>query len=297
MARAAAEGGAGGLRANGEADIRAIREETALPIIGIDKRHFPESDVYITPTFECTRQIVEAGAHLVALDGTARARPHGETLQSLIGAIHTQLNVPVMADCSCLEDAAAAAAAGADILATTLSGYTGHGRPSIAGPDLEFISELVNAFGRPVIAEGRFEQPEQVTAAFERGAYAVVVGSAITRPQLITQRFVAARSVVSGSERYQAALHVVLDEVTANEGPAIRRAAAMVVQALRNGRTLYLFGTGHSHMMAEEAHYRAGGLASVVPILSSSLMLHESAGASTVLERLPGGPHRGDDGP
>ena len=158
MARSAAEGGAGGIRANGEADIRAIREVTALPIIGIDKRHFPDSDVYITPTFESARQIVEAGANLVALDGTARARPNGETLLSLIGAIHAQLNVPVMADCSCLEDAQAAAAAGADVLATTLSGYTSHGRRSRPGPDLDLIAELVRAFDLPVIAEGRFGQ-------------------------------------------------------------------------------------------------------------------------------------------
>ncbi len=287
MARAAIEGGAGGLRANGPDDIRAIRDATALPIIGIEKRNYPDSEVYITPTFESARRVVEAGATLVALDATTRPRPGGETLERLVAQIHGQLDVPVMADCSCMDDAAAAVAAGVDILATTLSGYTEHGRTALPGPDLEFISELAAAWPLPVIAEGRFEQPEQVAQAFERGAFAVVVGGAITRPQSITRRFASVRGG-SGSRRYMSAVSVILDEVAANEGPAIAQAAATIGRSIRDGGTLYLFGTGHSHMMAEEGHYRAGGLASVVPILAASLMLHESAGASTVIERLPG---------
>jgi N-acylglucosamine-6-phosphate 2-epimerase len=193
MAKAAALGGAGGIRANGEADIAAIREVVALPILGIRKRQAAGTDIYITPEFVDAQAVVRAGADLVALDGTARPRPPGEpSLAALIGRIHAELHVPVMADCSCMADAEHAAAAGADILATTLSGYTNHGRPPIDGPDLELISALTAAFSLPVVAEGRFYRPEQVTEAFARGAFAVVVGSAITRPHEITRRFVEA---------------------------------------------------------------------------------------------------------
>jgi putative N-acetylmannosamine-6-phosphate epimerase len=192
MAQAARMGGAGGIRANGVDDIAAIRQVVDLPIIGINKRHVDGSDVYITPAFEDAAGVVRAGAHLVALDGTARARPDALLLTDLIARIHDDLNVPVMADCSCMEDAATSASAGADILATTLSGYTAHGNLPQEGPDLELVSQLVARFSLPVIAEGRFSTPQQVGEAFARGAYAVVVGGAITRPQEITRRFVRA---------------------------------------------------------------------------------------------------------
>lgn len=288
MARAAIAGGAGGIRANGPADIRAIRAETNLPIIGIEKQNFPGHPIYITPTFENARRVAEAGATLIALDGNPAPRPNGEALAPLVAAIHAQLGLPVMADCSCLDDAAASVAAGVDFLGTTMAGYSAHGRPAVPGPDLEFISELKQTFTLPIIAEGRFEQPEQTAAALERGALAVVVGGAITRPLLITRRFAAALAPASGSQRYFAAISVILDEVAASEGPVIRQAAEAIVRSVRGGGTVYLFGSGHSHLLAEEAHYRAGGLAPVVPILSSSLMLHESASVSTTLERLPG---------
>jgi putative N-acetylmannosamine-6-phosphate epimerase len=94
-----------------------------------------------------------------------------------------------MADCSCLEDGLYSETAGADIIATTLSGYTKHGRPVLPGPDLELISQLVQELQTPVIAEGRFHEPNEVAEAFERGVFAVVVGTAITRPSEITKRF------------------------------------------------------------------------------------------------------------
>ncbi len=192
MARAAAIGGAAGIRANGVEDIAAIHADVSLPIIGINKRKVSGFEVFITPDFEDARQIVEAGAQLVALDGTAGPRPGGESLADLIARIHAEFNVPVMADCSSVEDGLYAEAAGADILATTLSGYTSHGRPALPGPDLDFISELAAQVRQPVIAEGRFYEPAQVSEAFRRGALAVVVGGAITRPQEITRRFVSA---------------------------------------------------------------------------------------------------------
>lgn len=189
MARAALLGGAGGIRANGAADIAAIRQAVSLPIIGIQKRRVDGFEVFITPTFTDAQAVVAAGAHLVALDGTDRPRPGDLPLPTLIERIHTELRVPVMADLSCLDDGYAARDAGADILATTLSGYTAHGRPPSDGPDLDLIDDLLR-LNLPVIAEGRFHEPAQVVQAFERGALAVVVGGAITRPQEITRRFV-----------------------------------------------------------------------------------------------------------
>jgi N-acylglucosamine-6-phosphate 2-epimerase len=192
MARAAQIGGAGGIRANGAADVAAIRAAVDLPIIGIRKRQVEGSDVYITPAFADAAEVVQAGAHLVALDGTPRPRPNGETLPALIARIHAELGVLVMADCSCVEDAQFAAASGADLVATTLAGYTAHGRPMFDGPDLELVSQMSAAVALPLIAEGRFHEPRQVTEAFARGAFAVVVGGAITRPQEITRRYVRA---------------------------------------------------------------------------------------------------------
>ena len=191
MARAAVQGGAAAIRANGPEDIAAIAEAVTLPIIGIFKQKQAGYDVFITPTFDAARQVVQAGARMVALDGTPRPRPDGEDLRALVTRIHAELGVPVMADISCLEDAATAEAAGADLLGTTLAGYTDYGRPPIPGPDLEFVRDLLAITSKPVVAEGRFVEPAQVVQALRLGAYAVVVGGAITRPQEITRRFVA----------------------------------------------------------------------------------------------------------
>lgn len=288
MARSAVEGGAGGLRINSAVDIAAVRQVTDLPIIGIEKHKHPEYGVVITPDFDAARRIVAAGANIVALDATTRLYPTVDLLRALIDRIHTELRVPVMADISCVEDAALAQDAGADLLATTLSGYTRHGRPALPGPDFDLIRELAKTMRLPVIAEGRFEQPAAVARAFAEGAYAVVVGSAITRPQLITRRFAEAAQPRSGAQHYFDAVSTVLAQVAASEHAAIQRAADRVTQAIASGRMLYLFGTGHSHMMAEEGHFRAGGLAPVCPILIAGFMLHESSAASTRLERTPG---------
>jgi len=191
MARAAAMGGAGGIRANGADNIAAICAAVSLPILGINKRRVEGFEVFITPDYEDARLIVEAGADVVALDGSAGARPGGESLGEIIRRINDELKVPVMADCSCLEDGLYADASGADVIATTLSGYTKHGRPAQPGPDLDLISQLVEHVQKPVIAEGRFHEPREVAEAFEHGVFAVVVGTAITRPGEITKRFVA----------------------------------------------------------------------------------------------------------
>jgi N-acylglucosamine-6-phosphate 2-epimerase len=188
-ARAAALGGAIGIRANGVADIRAIKRAVPLPIIGIYKRRFPGSAVYITPTFTAATAVVRAGAEIVALDGTSRRRPGGVELSCLLKRIKDELGVLVMADVSTCEEGIRAAAYGADLVSTTLAGYTSYSR-QLEGPDLDLIEELALRLTVPLIAEGRITSPQQAREALARGAYAVVVGRAITAPQFITETFV-----------------------------------------------------------------------------------------------------------
>ena len=190
MALAAEQGGARGIRANGAEDIAAIRAVTGLPIIGIVKRFDLRFPVYITPDLASARAAADAGADMIALDATARPRD-GEALETLLPAVRRETGKPVMADIAGLEDALRAEMLGADCVATTLSGYAGDGAPP-RGPDLELVAALVRRLTLPVIAEGRYDTPDLVRAAFARGAYAVVVGTAITNPREITRRFAAA---------------------------------------------------------------------------------------------------------
>ena len=192
MAAAAEEGGAVGIRANSPADIAAIRAVTALPIVGLYKLYAPTSEVYITPSCESAAAIAKAGSDMIALDATPRPRHNSETVGQLIQFVHDELGKPVMADVSCVEDALLAESLGADVISTTLAGYTQHGRPKMAGPDLDFLTEVVRRVRLPVIAEGRYHEPNQAARAMQFGAHAVIVGSAITRPEDITRRFAAA---------------------------------------------------------------------------------------------------------
>jgi len=191
MARAAELGGAGAIRANGAEHVAAIRAVTALPIIGINKLGDP-SGVFITPTFESAVDVVGAGADLIALDGTLRARPGGQSLRRQIERIHQELGVPILADVDSVDAGLAARDAGADYVATTLSGYTGGGTPT--GPDVDLVRRLAAAVDCPVVAEGRISTPEHVRAVCDAGAHAVVVGSAITNPTHITTQLASATS-------------------------------------------------------------------------------------------------------
>jgi N-acylglucosamine-6-phosphate 2-epimerase len=194
MAQAAQAGGAGGIRANGEADVAAIRAVTRLPIIGIAKVWDDRFPVYITPGFEQAAQIAKAGADIVGLDATPRPRD-GEPVERLIGRIRAELGKEVFADVATLEEGRAAHAAGATYVATTLSGYTEEtASRKTEGPDLELLSALVAEIPAPIVAEGRFDTPDLVAEAFRRGAHAVVVGTAITNPREITRNFVRAIS-------------------------------------------------------------------------------------------------------
>ena len=189
MAKAASLGGAVGIRANFPQDIAAIRKMVSLPIIGLYKKEFFEVEVYITPTIETATEVSNAGADIIAIDATLRPHPFGKSAADLAKEIHQKLNRPILADIDNLAAGLSAEAAGFDAVSTTMSGYT-KDSPSLPGPDFELIGSLAKRLSIPVIAEGRFWSVEEVNQAFSLGAYAVVIGAAITRPMLITKRFV-----------------------------------------------------------------------------------------------------------
>lgn len=188
MALAARDGGAKGLRANGPEDIAAVKA-AGLPVIGIHKVFSDAFPVYITPDFEAAAAIVAAGAEIVALDCTPRAR-NGERLDVLIRRIREELGAEVFADISTLEEGLAAADWGATYVATTLSGYTEYTEPKPEHPDLVLLEKLATRLSVPVVAEGRYNTPDWVRRGFEAGAHAVVVGTMITNPREITKTFV-----------------------------------------------------------------------------------------------------------
>jgi len=188
MAKSAELGGASGIRANGFEDIAAIKRSVNLPIIGLYKRDYSNSDIYITPTLEDALNVSESGADIVAIDGTSRKRPDGKTLEETIQKLKAQ-GIVVMAEVSTLEEGIQAEKFGADLISTTLSGYTPYS-PKNEGADLDLIKNLVSNISTPVVAEGRIRNPEEALEALRMGAEFVVVGGAITRPHVITQLFV-----------------------------------------------------------------------------------------------------------
>ncbi|MGV3523783.1 MAG: N-acetylmannosamine-6-phosphate 2-epimerase [Candidatus Sericytochromatia bacterium] len=185
MAEAARLGGAVALRLNGPETIARIKAHNPLPIIGIWKQIHVGSDVYITPTLAAAEAILAAGAEILALDATARPRP-AEDLATQVAALKGR--ICLMADVSTLAEGLAAAALGFDCLGTTLSGYTPYS-PQEEAPDYALLQALVRETGLPVIMEGRIGSPQEARQALDLGAHAVVVGSAITRPQVITRRY------------------------------------------------------------------------------------------------------------
>jgi len=188
MAIAAQRGGASAIRANTPVDVKAIKGAVDLPVIGLYKEVLPDTPVIITPTWEHALALAEVGADVIALDATGRAHP-AEDVPTLIKMIHEQTDCLVMADISTLEEGIAAEAAGADVVSTTLSGYTPYS-PQEEMPDIELVKQLAQHVKVPVFGEGRYHTPEQVKRALDAGATAVVVGGAITRPREITARYV-----------------------------------------------------------------------------------------------------------
>ncbi|MCC6314189.1 MAG: N-acetylmannosamine-6-phosphate 2-epimerase [Thermomicrobiales bacterium] len=192
MAQASMLGGAVGIRADGVEDISAIAAALGpdVPIMGINKFKMPDGSLFITPTAESARQVIAAGARLVAIDGTKRERPGGESLRQVIEAIHAEGGV-ALADCGTMEHARYSLECGADAIGTTMAGYTPDSIMT-AGPDFSLLEDMVRRGAAPVFAEGRYWTPQDAQRALSIGASFVVVGTAITNPTEITKRFASA---------------------------------------------------------------------------------------------------------
>ncbi|WEM43193.1 N-acetylmannosamine-6-phosphate 2-epimerase [Photobacterium sp. DA100] len=189
MAGAVLEGGAKALRVQSAADIRAVKSAFPdIPVIGLIKQDYSDSEIFITPTKKEVTAIIAAGADMVALDMTGRARPSNEKVEELVALAHVA-GRQVMADIATYEQGITAQSLGADCISTTLSGYTPDTQHRGDTPDFALIRRLSQTLTVPVIAEGRIWTPEQLGQVLSAGAYTAVVGSAITRPQLIAKRF------------------------------------------------------------------------------------------------------------
>ena len=191
MALAAKEGGAYGIRANTKEDIAEIQTQVDLPVIGIVKRDYEDSKVYITPTMKEINELMEVKPDIIALDATHSLRPGGRTLDEFYREIRKSYPEQLlMADCSTVEEALHADQLGFDFIGTTLVGYTDQSRDlKIESNDFEIIRQIVEKVKHRVIAEGNINTPEKAKRVIELGAFSVVVGSIITRPQLITKSF------------------------------------------------------------------------------------------------------------
>lgn len=198
MALAAKEGGAKGIRANTKEDILEIKKNIDLPVIGIVKRDYDDSNVYITPTMREIDELMEAKPEIIAVDATSDLRPNGVTIDEFYREI--RLKYPdqlLMADCSTVEEALHADELGFDFIGTTLVGYTEQSKGmKIEANDFEIIRTILEKSSHKVIAEGNINTPEKAKRVIELGCYSVVVGSIITRPQLITKSFAEAIDMI-----------------------------------------------------------------------------------------------------
>lgn len=190
MAKAAKEGGADGIRCNYVSDINSIKQEVDLPTIGIIKAVYPDSDVYITPTLKEVKALLEeTDTEVIALDATLRDRPNGEKLEDLVAYIREyKPQVEIMADISNMEEAKWADSLGFDYIGCTMRSYTESTKGAVI-PDYDFIAEMVNTLHAKIIAEGGIWEVQQLKKVWETNPYAVVIGSAVTRPKDITVRF------------------------------------------------------------------------------------------------------------
>lgn len=189
MARAAKQAGCKLIRTSSVRDVIGIKEETGLPVIGLIKRTYDDYDAYITPTMREIDELVEAGSDIIALDCTFVKRGDGTTINEFIAQIREKYpDIILMADISTYEEGVNAWKCGVNMVGTTMSGYTAHS-VKVDGPDYPLVQKLVETLPIPVIAEGRVHYPDQAKKMLELGAYAVVVGGAITRPLEIAERF------------------------------------------------------------------------------------------------------------
>ena len=191
MALAAKMGGACGIRANTVVDIKEIKKQVDLPIIGIIKKDYDDSEIYITPTMDEVDALVEAGVDIIALDATSRLRPGKKSLKEFFGEVRAKYPDKLfMADCSTEEEAIFADELGFDFIGTTMVGYTKESEGlRIEENDFEILRNILAKVKHKVIAEGNINTPEKCRRVIELGAFSVVVGSIITRPQLITKEF------------------------------------------------------------------------------------------------------------
>ncbi|MBA4123101.1 MAG: N-acetylmannosamine-6-phosphate 2-epimerase [Acidobacteria bacterium] len=199
LAETAEQNGAVGVRIDSPDHILAVKQVVRVPILGIYKVVSASSKVYITPTFDAAKEIAAAGADVIALDATLRQRPGGESLAEIVRRIKEELHLPVMADVSTLEEGInAVETAGVDFVGTTLSGYT-NATKHLVEPDFELIEKLVERLDAPIICEGRLRSPDDVRRAFDCGAFAVVVGGAITGVDQLVQWFISATPMRSAN--------------------------------------------------------------------------------------------------
>lgn len=196
MALAAKQGGAKGIRANSKEDILEIKREVDLPVLGIVKRDYDDSTVFITATYKEIDELIASGCEMIAMDATIRKRPENIMLQDLVQyAKEKKPTIQLMADIATLEDAMQAAELGFDCISTTLHGYTEETKgEKLYHDDFQFLKSVLERVSIPVIAEGNVITPEMAKRCFQVGAHSVVVGGAITRPQQITERFMEALS-------------------------------------------------------------------------------------------------------
>lgn len=190
MALSAKEGGASGIRANGVEDIRAIRKEVDLPVIGIVKADYPDSPVFITPTQREVDALLAEGVEIIALDATARPHPGGLSLEEFFLPLREKHQDQLfMADCATFEECLAAQRLGFDLVGTTLCGYTENTLDTPI-PSYPLLERLTRELSVPIIAEGGIWEREQLEKVFSYAVHAAVIGTAITRPREITRRFV-----------------------------------------------------------------------------------------------------------
>lgn len=193
LALVAEQNGAVGVRIDGAANIACVRAQTALPVLGIEKRIYQGSDVYITPTFDCAARVAQSGADVIALDATPRARPQGESFARIVARIRAESGLPVMADVATYEEGVRAIEEdGADFVGTTLAGYTRETAAANEEPALPLVERLARRLDAAVICEGRLRSCEHVRRAFSAGAHTVVIGTAITGVDHLVRDFVAA---------------------------------------------------------------------------------------------------------
>lgn len=183
------QAGAIAIRAEGIENIKAVLATVKVPVIGLIKSRSTQSEVFITPTVDHVLQLAQLGTHIIAVDATARSRWNGQSLEDFYREVRSACDVQLLADIDTLENARNAIALGFDGVATTLSGYTKESQATL--PNIALVREIAALTDKPIVAEGGFSTPEEVRQARAAGAWSVCVGTAITNPYLITQKFVA----------------------------------------------------------------------------------------------------------